>query len=470
MPIRRCALVFSLVLVCAWLSPAANGQSRPDVDPRVEKLLNDISEDRLRTLLTRLVSFGTRSTLSDASSPTRGIGAARQWIFDELRRSSPRLQVSFDTHVLPPQMQLTRQAEIRNVLAVLPGRSARRIYISGHYDSLNSGRRTLDNYSRAATELAPPDLRMDPKFDHNVDAPGANDNGSGTVLTMELARVFAASDLDFDATLVFALWAGEEQAMLGAHAHAQGARLQKIPIEAVLNNDIVGNVQGLDGKTDSRTVRVYSAGPEDSPSRALARHVERVGAAYLPSHRARLMGREDRFSRGSDHVVFRQEGFPAIVFRESVENLSRQHSALDTLDGVDISYLRENARINAAAAATLALAPPSPALSGDRQQLLLSRDPSGADASLRWQRAPGAAGYRVYWRDTWSNDWQHRRDVGNVTQVTLPGLSIDDYVFGVSALGADGFESVVSAYVVVPRDVPPLAPLAGKSEKDAGVR
>ena len=158
MPICRCALVFSLVLVCAWLSPAANGQSRPDVDPRVEKLLNDISEDRLRTLLTRLVSFGTRSTLSDASSPTRGIGAARQWIFDELRRSSPRLQVSFDTHVLPPQMQLTRQAEIRNVLAVLPGRSARRIYISGHYDSLNSGRRTLDNYSRAATELAPPDL------------------------------------------------------------------------------------------------------------------------------------------------------------------------------------------------------------------------------------------------------------------------------------------------------------------------
>ena len=465
MLIHRCAFVFAIVLVCAWLAPVADGQTRPDVDPRIAKLLDEISEERLRALLTRLVGFGTRSTLSDASSPTRGIGAARQWIFDELKQSSPRLTVSFDTHVLPPQMQLTRQTELRNVLAVLPGSSARRIYISAHYDSMNIGRGAMENYTRAATEPAPPDLRLDPTFDHNVDAPGANDNGSGTVLTMELARVFATSGLDFDATLVFALWAGEEQAMLGAHAHAQAVRLQKTTIEAVFNNDIVGNTQGLDGKIDSRTVRVYSAGPEDSASRALARSVERAGVAYLPSHRVRLMAREDRFNRGSDHVVFRQEGFPAVVFRESAENLSRQHSALDTLDGVDIRYVRDNARLNAAAAATLALAPPAPVLSGDRQQLLLSRDPTGADASLRWQSSPGAAGYRVYWRDTWSNDWTHRRDVGHVTQVTLPALSVDDYVFGVSAVNADGFESVVSAYVAPSRPLPPLVPLPGNNGK-----
>ena len=207
MPIRR-TLVFALALVSVWMGANPEGQSRPDIDPRIEKLLNDISEERLKTLLTRLVGFGTRSTLSDTSSTTRGIGAARQWIFEELRRSSPRLEVSFDTHVLAAQMQLTRKTELRNVLAVLPGRSARRIYISAHYDSLNFGRQGTAAYLRASIEPPLPDPRLDAAFDHDIDAPGANDNGSGTVLTMELARVFAASGLDFDATLVFALWAG----------------------------------------------------------------------------------------------------------------------------------------------------------------------------------------------------------------------------------------------------------------------
>ena len=290
MRIRRCALVFSLVLVCAWLSPAAKGQSQRQHESSYRKAAE--------RHLGRPVAGSARAArgiryaqhLSDTSSPTRGIGAARQWIFDELRRSSPRLHVSFDTHVLAPQMQLTGQAEIRNVLAVLPGRSARRIYISAHYDSLNSGRQTLDNYSRAATERAPPDLRLDLKFDHNVDSTwcqrqrqwnGSHD-GAGSRVRGKQSRLRRH--------LVFALWAGEEQALLGAHAHAQGARLQKIPIEAVLNNDIVGNVQGLDGKTDSRTVHVYSAGP-----RRLA--VARAGPPFradwrrVPaSYRARLIG------------------------------------------------------------------------------------------------------------------------------------------------------------------------------------
>jgi hypothetical protein len=201
---------------------------------------------------------------------------------------------------------------------------------------------------------------------------------------------------------------------------------------------------------------VYSAGPEDSPSRALARYIERQGATYMPSHRVRLLAREDRFNRGSDHQPFRQEGFPAIVFREMAENIGRQHSALDTLDGMDVAYLRRNARVNAAAAAALALAPTAPVLTGTRGQLLLSREPSGADASLRWQPVPGAVSYRVYWRDAWSNDWQHQRDAGSTTQLTLPGLSVDDLVFGVSAVGAEGFESVVSTYVAPTR---PMAPL-----------
>jgi hypothetical protein len=445
------------VLVCAWLSPAANGQSRPDVDPRVEKLLNDISEDRLRTLLTRLVSFGTRNTLSDTSSPTRGIGAAREWILDELKRSSPRLQVSFDSFVLPPQGRLTRQADVRNVIAVLPGRSGRRIYVSGHYDSQNAGPQE-SLITRPSTAPALSDPQLDPAFDHNRDAPGANDNGSGTVLTMELARVFAQSEIDFEATLVFALWAGEEQGILGSTAHARKIEESKVIVDAMLNNDIVGNARGGNGVVNATAVRVYSDGPEDSAGRNLARYIGRTAATYVPGQRVRLLAREDRFNRGSDHTSFTRSGFPAVVFREAAEDLSRQHSPADTVDGVDIAYLARNARINAAATASLALSPPAPTVSGDRGQRLLSRDPSGYDASLRWQPAPGAVSYRVYWREAWTLDWQNTQNVGNVTHFVLPGLSIDDYVFGVAAIGPSGAESLVSTYRPAAVTVPPLKP------------
>ena len=452
---RRALPLIPIIVLSACAAPATNEPATPATDPRLTKLLGEISEDRLRSLLTTLVSFGTRSTLSDTASPSRGVAAARQWIFDELKKSSARLEVSFDSHVLAPQRQLTRSTDVRNVLAVLPGRSPRRVYISAHYDSLSYGAQNI-NYARGSTDPPRPDVRLDPKFDHNADAPGANDNGSGTALTMELARVFAQSGLDFDATLVFALWAGEEQGLLGADAHAQAAQAQNTPVEAVLNNDIVGNVRGLDGQTDTRSVRVYSAGPEDSLSRALARYVQRVAVAYVPEHRVRLLAREDRFNRGSDHRGFREQGFPAIVFRETAEDIRRQHSLLDTLDGVDIQYLRQNARVNAAAAASLALAPPAPGLTGERGQLLISREPSGADASLRWQPVPGATGYRVYWRDAWSNDWQERRDVGNVTHVTFPRMNIDDLVFGVAAVGVGGFESLASAYTAATGPLPLL--------------
>ena len=334
MTARRFLLVLSVALLGAWAGTSVHAQTQPDLDPRITKLLGEISEDRLRTLLTTLVGFGTRNTLSDTTSPTRGIGAARQWILEELKRSSPRLAVSFDTHVLAPQGRLTRRIELRNVLAVLPGRSERRIYITAHYDSLSIGGQN-EVYNRASTDPPVRDPQIDPKFDHNVNAPGANDNGSGTVLTMELARVFAASGIDFDATLVFALWAGEEQGLFGATAHARALRARKTPVEAVLNNDIVGNTHALSGGTDTVTVRVYSSGPEDSPSRSVARYIERAATAYVPGHRVRLMARQDRFNRGSDHQPFEQEGFPAIVFREMAENVGRQHSALDTLDGVD---------------------------------------------------------------------------------------------------------------------------------------
>jgi hypothetical protein len=267
---------------------------------------------------------------------------------------------------------------------------------------------------------------------------------------MEMARIFSQSGLDFDATLVFMCHAGEEQGLLGAHLHAGKAVAQKVPIVAVLNNDIVGNDRGGNGIRDGATIRVYSEGPEDSASRALARFVQRWGARYVPSHEVRLLSRPDRFNRRGDHSAYTQAGFAAVGFRESRENFTRQHDPRDTFEGVSPAYLAQNARVNAAAAATFALAPPAPMAKS------IGRDPSGYDAHLKWDRSPGATAYRVFWREAWGPDWQRDLLVGNVTDVVLPNTIIDDYVFGVAAVDAAGHESVVSAYVITPRNDPPV--------------
>ena len=438
-------IVRSLFLLAATplaFSLPAQRTPAPDADLRIEKLVAAVSEQRLRDLDTKLVSFGTRSTLSDATSTARGIGAARQWIYDELKRSSPRLQVSFDTHQIAQQGRITRDVELRNVMAILPGRSPRRIYITGHYDTVNLGAG-----GQAALNAGSPNPQGTRADVNNNDAPGANDDGSGTVLTMELARVFAESGIEFDATLVFMCWAGEEQGLIGSMAHAQRLAADKVVVDANFNNDIIGNSLGGNGQIDAKSVRIYSLGPEDNMSRSLARYIERVAAVYVPSHRIRLMAREDRFGRGSDHSSFTANGFPAIVFREANENFNRQHNANDLLEGVDFRYLAQNARVNAASAASLALAPQAPQVANERGAARISRSPSGYDTNLQWSAVPGAVAYRIYWRDTWSNSWEHAQTVGDVTQFVLPGVSIDDWVFGVAAIGADGNESLVSAYV-----------------------
>ena len=441
----------ALAQVASSGSTTSQRAPAPDIDPRIQALVASVSQERLLALDSKLVSFGTRSTLSDATSTRRGVGAARQWIYDELKRSSPRLQVSFDTHQIAQQGRITRDTELRNVMAVLPGKSPRRIYITGHYDSVNLGSGgQLALNAGGANPQGTRDARND------NDAPGANDDGSGTVLTMELARVFAESGIEFDATLVFMCWAGEEQGLIGSMAHAQKLAADSVAVTADFNNDIVGNSLGGNGQLDGKSVRVYSLGPEDGMSRSLARYIERVAALYVPSHRIRLMAREDRFGRGSDHSSFTANDFPAVVFREANENFSRQHTANDTLGGVDFRYLAQNARVNAASAASLALAPGAPDVTNERGAVRLSRNPSGYDSNLQWSAVPGAVTYRIYWRDTWNNSWEHSQTVGNVTSFVLPGLSIDDWVFGVAAVGADGNESLVSAYVSPVRRMSPV--------------
>lgn len=431
---------FFAALAClAVAALPVSGQVMEGLDPRVEALLGRVSAERLEAIAERLASFETRHTLSTPTQTDRGIGAARQWIFDEMASYSPRLQVSFDTYQVPAGGRITHDVELRNVMAVLPGRSDRRVYVSGHYDTV---------------VLRPPPEEATLAGTNDNHAPGANDDGSGTALTMELARVFSQSGLEFDATLVFIALAGEEMGLVGARVHAQKAAEDGVRIDAVLNNDIIGNSHGGNGTIDGASLRVFSEGPEDSPSRQLARYVQRVAAMYVPGHDVRLIAREDRFGRGGDHTAFNQNGFAGVRISESKENYSRQHTVMDTPDGMDFTYLAKNARVNAASAASLALAPPSP-------NVLRRGNPTigrgeGYDAELRWEASPGAAGYRIYWREAWGPDWQHDLYVGDVTQFTLEGVSIDDYVFGVAAVGPDGHESLVAAYERPPRANVPI--------------
>lgn len=429
--------VTALAMMALSTSPVLAQIPTGMADQRIVAMIDAVSAERLGATVARLAGFETRHVFSATDRTDRGIGAARQWIFDEFTRMSPRLQVSFDTYQIAQQGQrLTRDFELRNVMAVLPGRSSRRVYVSGHYDTV-------------ARAEASPGFNW---AEGDNPAPGANDDGSGTALVMELARVLAQSGVEFDATLVFIALAGEEQGLVGAAVHARKAAEDSVRIDAVLNNDIIGGGIGGSGLANTRALRVFSEGPEDSPSRQLARYIHRLAARYVPAHEVRLVARHDRFGRGGDHTAFNQYGFAGVRFTETHENYAKQHTINDTVDGVDPEYLARNARVNVAAAAGLALAPPAPSSTPVPQcRPSLGRGRTGYDATLRWCPSAGAVGYRVVWRTTWTMDWEHERVVGNVTEFSLPDVSIDDYVFGVAAIGADGNESLVTAYVNPPR-------------------
>lgn len=423
----------SAVLAAVAASFLTAPSTAQTVDPRIEGLLDEVSAQRLHEYLSTLTSFQTRHSLSFSDRGDFGVLPAREYIVETMRGFSDRLDVSLDCYLVEAQGRITEEAELCNVVAVLPGRSERRIYVSGHYD----------------TVARIPGQGFDWSV-HDNPAPGANDDGSGTVLTMEVARVLAQSGLDFDATLVFVGFVAEEEGLVGASLHATKAEREGWTIDAVFNNDIIGNSLGGNGILDSRTLRVFSEDPMDSPSRQLARFIRRHAAAYVPGHEVRLIAREDRFGRGGDHTAFNRRGFAGVRFSESRENYSRQHMPADTLGGVDFPYLARNTRVNVAGVATMALAPPAPSVDGPRGPML-GRGESGYDAEMRWKASPGAAGYRIVWRDAWTPDWENELYVGDVTEHTLRDISIDDHIFGVAAVGPDGQESMVTAYVRPPR-------------------
>ncbi|HSM06832.1 MAG TPA: M20/M25/M40 family metallo-hydrolase [Longimicrobiales bacterium] len=431
---RSTALALSLTLALLAGAAPATAQATEGIDPRIMGLLEEVSADNMAEYLRVLTDFETRHTMSVDLGPDRGIVPAREYILETFRGFSPRLDASLDCYTIPPQGRIPGEVDLCNVMAVLPGRSDRRVYVSGHYDTVA---RREDTGSFDWTRWDNP-------------APGANDDGSGTVLTMELARVFAQSGLEFDATLVFIALAAEEEGLVGATLHAQRAAEEETRIDAVFNNDIIGNSVGGNGIVDGRTVRVFSEGPMDSPSRQMARFIRRQAGRYVPGHEVRLIAREDRFGRGGDHTAFNRLGYAGVRFSESRENYARQHEPADTWDGVDFEYLARNARVNAAAVATVALAPAAPVIDTGRGPML-GRGESGYDAHLRWQESDGAVGYRIVWREAWTPDWQHELTVGPGTEHVLPDISIDDYIFGIAAIGPGGHESLVSPYVRAPR-------------------
>ncbi len=421
--------------------PAKRPPTAPD--PAIQRIVSEISEERVAAIMRRLGEFGTRNTASDPSQTNRGVGAARQWIFDQFQSYSPRLKVSFDTYTIPKTNRLYKPTELRNVLAILPGAapdaSNRWILVSGHYDSINF---------KDATGLQPAEAAELP-------APGVSDDASGTACAMECARVL--SQYEFKATLVFVAFAGEEQGLYGSQSLARRLRAEGQGVEAILNNDIIGTELGGAGANDKNRVLVFSEDPNDSPSRQLARFVHATAGKYCPGMMAEMIFRYDRFGRGGDHIPFNQQGYAGVRFTTPNENYSQQHSALDTFSNASPAYATRVVRINAAAAAALAWAPAPPITSGggggSTNRPGLSRG-AGYDAELRWSEPPGQtniAGFVVVTRSTTSPDWEKEIWVGNGHHYILPYTPIDQIVLGVKAVDDAGHESPVSAYVNPPR-------------------
>src|SRR5712671_5492103 len=450
---RKSPWLMILLLVLGGPGPSAQtkpGTAREEpvaADEHISGALKQVSAERIRANIEKLVSFGTRLTISAQDSNSvaagRGIGAAREWIKSEFERYSKDcggcLEVKIDGFTEPAADRIPEATEITNVYAVLKGtdaESAKRIVlVTGHYDSRNSD--TLDVKG---------------------DAPGANDDGSGTAVSLECARVL--SKLKFRATIIFLTVAGEEQGLNGSSHFAKMAKEQGWDVEAVLNNDIVGGDKSAE--QDHSVVRVFSeglpaaateqeirrirglGGENDSASRQLARYIAEVGRAYDVGVKPMLVFRLDRYLRGGDHYSFNQQGFTAVRFTEFREDFHHQHQNVRTEKGieygdlpkfVDFDYVARVARLNAAALASLASAPAPPA-----DVHLLTKDLEN-DSTLTWTASAGAAAYEVVWRSTKAPDWEYVQTVSSGTRATLK-VSKDNVIFGVRAVDAAGHRSL----------------------------
>ena len=432
----RCSLSL-LAMVGVALSAHAT-------EERLHAIAAAPSAERIEADIRTLAAFGTRHSLSETASDERGVGAARRWLYDQFDAISEAcggcLELRWQRQTFSGERRIPEPTEIVNVVAILRGTSdpERYVVMSGDIDS------------RASDPL-----------DGASDAPGANDNASGLAGALEAARVL--TQYRFPASVVFAGLSGEEQGLFGGRIMAEAARAEDWRIEAVLNNDMIGNTAGINGVVDNTTARVFSeatrptetpeqarlrrftGGEVDSPSRNLARYIDRVADRYLTNLDVMMIYRLDRFGRGGHHRPFNDVGFPAVRIMETNEHYDRQHQDLrneagrhfgDTIDFVDFDYAARMTALNAVALASMAWAPGPP--TGVSIEGMVS-----PDTTLRWEAVPGAASYRVYWRLTTDSQWRWSRATGDVTEYTLRNVVIDNYIFGVASVSADGIESPV---------------------------
>lgn len=435
------------------LAPAASAAqpAEPGRDPRHYDLLEAVSAERIEADIRTLAGFGTRHTLSETESETRGIGAARRWIHAEFTRISEAcgncLEVSFQRTIVPGRegSRIPVDTEVVNVLATLRGATDpnRIVIMSGDIDS-----------------------RVSDANDFESDSPGANDNASGMAGAIEAARILSRRAGSFAATIILAGLSGEEQGLFGGRHMAEVAVEEGWNIEAVLNNDMIGNIEGVDGVIANNSFRVFSeptpvteteearrrrrvtGGEVDGVSRQVARYVARMTDLYVPNLDAILIYRLDRFGRGGHHRPFNDAGFPGVRIMETHENYTRQHQTLrvedgiaygDVIEGVNFDYAARLTGVNVITLAALAWAPAPPA----NVEIAGAVRPS---ATLFWDpvESDRLAGYKVYWRETTAPQWTHSRFVGRATEYTFEGLVIDNFLFGVASVSADGNESVIS--------------------------
>jgi hypothetical protein len=440
---------FLLLSLCLWVS-AVNifaQKTKEKLNPEIQKMIKEISAKRIEADIRKLVSFGTRNTLSEQDNPTRGIGVARDWLYSEFQKISADcgncLEVQKQTFLQPKANRIPEPTNLTNVFAVLKGTTnPDRIYVvSGHYDSMCSS-----------------------PTDGKCDAPGANDDASGTAASIELARVM--SKRKFDATIIFMVVPGEEQGLLGAAYFAQQAVEKKMNIEAMFTNDIIGGVTTYKNSPDRNRVRVFSegvpsdetpqqantrrsvGGENDSAARQLARYIKEQSDKYLTKFSVWMIYRRDRYGRGGDHIPFLERGFAAVRFTEPNEDYAHQHQNVRTENGkfygdtpefVDFEYVANVTRVNMISLASLALAPAKPKNVGIVTGRLTN------DTDLKWDANTDAdlAGYEVVWRDTTSAVWTNSVFIGNVTTYTAKEMSKDNVFFGVRAVDKDGNKSPV---------------------------
>jgi len=444
---KRIALATTALLLSSCSAQAQTDYGPPSEVQDLYSVAVEPSAERIQNDIQTLVDFGTRHTLSETESDTRGIGAARRWIFDEFEKISAEcggcLEVIYVSDTIEGKRRIPEPTEVVSVLAIQRGTTDpnRYVMMSGDIDS-----------------------RVTDPLDGTSDSPGANDNASGMAGAIEAARIL--SKRKYAGSIIYAGLSGEEQGLFGGEIVAAHALEEGWEIKGVLNNDMISNITGIDGVTNNTTVRVFSEGTRaneteaearsrrftggevDSPSRNLARYVKSQGDQYLTNLDIMMVYRLDRFGRGGHHRPFNQVGIPGIRIMETHEHYDRQHQDLrteddveygDVMEGVDSVYAAKLTALNAITLAGMAGAPPFPA----------NVEATGAvqpSAKLSWETPPNGrnlAGYRVHWRLTTESEWTHSRFIGKVNEWTFENLVIDNYFFGVSAVAKDGSETPV---------------------------